>query len=540
MRKDVAAEIDISAIISTYVYMDNQSADYYGKDLDWILDNMPDPVKSTSEYKAVYDAVHAEGSTLGKLKLVSQSMVEKYDDEMIIACAFKDSNGNIYVSYRGTGDGKWVDNGQGIASESSLMQEVACEYFDGLVEKLHLDTYDKGKIIVTGHSKGGNEAQYVTLESEYGYLIDNCYSIDGQGFSEQAIKHFKEQFGEEYYYSQLEKMYSINGENDYVHDLGIVVIPEENTYFIETSGEKGVGDFHNIIFMLSGTGLNWKTDEYDNIISVEQGVIGKFVKALSQKMRYLDQEDLEDCAMTVMSLIETFMPYNGIMGGSYLEGVGGAYMTYEEYLGFLAHGIPLLAETLLLTEEGRAMLYDLLRKGVEAAYDKHGVMGVVAAAFISIIAVPIGCLILGGASLIANIFDLATDFIDKIKGDYAKLKAWLADLKKEFVNIVNKAIVKLKSLSYGYKYASANPKIVVNTYKLDSYAQRLRTVNNRIARLDQRLDALYKSAGLLDLWKLMSADILTGYSWRLLRCASYLNKTADDFCSTENKLIKKL
>lgn len=40
-----------------------------------------------------------------------------------------------------------------------------------------LESYDS--ITVTGHSKGGNKAQYVTVLSD---KVDRCISMDGQGF----------------------------------------------------------------------------------------------------------------------------------------------------------------------------------------------------------------------------------------------------------------------------------------------------------------------------------------------------------------------
>lgn len=79
--------------------------------------------------------------------------------------------------------------------------------------------------------------------------------------------------------------------------------------------------------------------------------------------------------------------------------------------------------------------------------------------------------------------------------------------------------------------------IVVDTYKLNQYAQRISAVNNRIKRLDRRLDSLYWRVGLQGLWNLMQADALTCYSWRLLRCQDYLSQTATDFESVEKVLL---
>lgn len=91
----------------------------------------------------------------------------------------------------------------------------------------------------------------------------------------------------------------------------------------------------------------------------------------------------------------------------------------------------------------------------------------------------------------------------------------------------------------GKDYAKKNPQIKVNTALLTAYAQRLSSVNSKISQIDERLDSLYWDVGLLDLWKLMDADILTGYSSRLAKCATYLTDTAADFESVETDLVKK-
>lgn len=80
--------------------------------------------------------------------------------------------------------------------------------------------------------------------------------------------------------------------------------------------------------------------------------------------------------------------------------------------------------------------------------------------------------------------------------------------------------------------------IVVDTYKLKRYAQRLSAVNARIAKLDVRLNCLYNKVGLLGLFNLIQADAMTCYSWRLNRAQTYLNQTAVDFESAEQAVIR--
>lgn len=547
MTKETAGAIDISSILNTYVYMDEQNPIYQNQKLSDILDSMPQSVKDTADYKAVVNAIE-KNPQLGQMKLVSQSMCDGTDKngDLVIACAFQDTNGDIYIAYRGTGDGKWVDNGVGIANESSIMQRAANEYFDKVVVDLGLTTYDSGKLIVTGHSKGGNEAQYVTLNSKYGYLVDRCYSIDGQGFSKEAIEHFINTHGKDYYDLQLQKMYSINGENDYVHDLGIVVIPKENTYFVETPDANDIGGYHDIKKMLKDAGLNWSTDDEGNIISADQGPIGQLAQAISGKMQHLNQEDLEDCAVTVMSLIEYLMPYtdeNGesVLGGMHQVGTGDVkFMTAEEFFGFLAHGIPMLLDTLLNTEAGQEMLRNLISSGIQAVYDKGGFFGLVGVLYVAELLLPLATMLVGGLVVLGNLVDMVCDFVDTLMDIAENIKQWVSDLKDTIKDTIKKIGAKLKSLTAGFKYATANPQILVNTYNLRDYASRLEIVNSRISRLDRRMDQLYWRVGLRDLWNLMQADLLTGYSWRLLRASSYLYNTASDFENAEHAITNNL
>ena len=144
-----------------------------------------------------------------------------------------------------------------------------------------------------------------------------------------------------------------------------------------------------------------------------------------------------------------------------------------------------------------------------------------------------------------DIPEAAQKFYDAIVATYDKVKNYISGVKDNIKNFIGKMGAAVKNwynrnLNAGYKYASANPQINVDTYKLRTYAQRLQRVNGRISRLDGRLDSLYWRVGLLDLWNLMQADILTGYSWRLNRCVSYLNDTATDFENAESALLNNL
>lgn len=129
-----------------------------------------------------------------------------------------------------------------------------------------------------------------------------------------------------------------------------------------------------------------------------------------------------------------------------------------------------------------------------------------------------------------DLIDEAKEIIKEIK---SQLKQFINSVKNSFTNWYN------KHFNAGYKYATNNPYVELNTAKLRDYANRLWAVNRRISVLDRKMDSLYAKVGFCDLWNLLQADALTGYSLKLNRCANYLVDTASDFENLESYLSKQ-
>ncbi len=83
------------------------------------------------------------------------------------------------VLFQGTGSDEWKDNFTAGADVSSKDQQDALSWY----QSLDLDSYSA--VTVTGHSKGGNKAKYVTVMDN---SVDRCVSFDGQGFSDEFIE----------------------------------------------------------------------------------------------------------------------------------------------------------------------------------------------------------------------------------------------------------------------------------------------------------------------------------------------------------------
>ena len=137
-----------------------------------------------------------------QLTLVSTESIPNPYGESVKCITFKDAQGNLYVHFRGTGDGNWEYNTSAFSDTPSDIQTKSMEYFDRVIEEHYQNNPNRGKVYVSGHSQGGNTAQYVTLSSKYGDYIDTCTSLDGPGFGKGLVQNMKAKYGEGHFNKQ--------------------------------------------------------------------------------------------------------------------------------------------------------------------------------------------------------------------------------------------------------------------------------------------------------------------------------------------------
>lgn len=325
-----------SAIFNLFTYCKFSGEIQSGTTLKEILEIAKSKDSKDEIFCQVLDDAIRRYPELENARLLSPSWQQggRYHSETH-ACVFELPNGDKYVAYRGTDDGGWIDNGQGMTQESTLMQREAAEYFDQMAEEHGWTEADN--IYVTGHSKGGNKAQYVTLMSNHANLVDECYSLDGQGFSDEAVQSFKEKYGEEEYQKVLQKMYGYNGANDYVNPLGNTVIPKENITYINTvpNPDSEFKGWHMEEMM-------FQIDENGNSVAIlgektERGSMSEFSEKVSGFLMSLPKEERDAAAMIVMQFME-------IVSGDGYTGTDGTTLTAEEIMIFYKKVLPKLIE----------------------------------------------------------------------------------------------------------------------------------------------------------------------------------------------------
>ena len=546
-------QIELCAVLNLIPYLDRQFVREDGKttDLQSIVNWYEDPGNNAlitdpeyrNRYKLLTSAIR-QHEDWGSIRLISQSALERPgfqpddhpENDLTQGCTFQDSEGNFYVTFRGTGAGKWEDNGDGMTEKATEMQKASKRYFDEMAEEYFAEAYRQGKrITVTGHSKGGNEAQYVFMASDYEYLIGGCVSFDGQGFSDPAVTCFMERYGGAYR-DKLEKMVAVCGENDFVHDLGKVIIPNSNTCFVKTSGT-GPAAFHMLEHMVgddscSYEGLSWCSE---NDGRGTQGAVGAFAKKLSQNMMQLDRENLHGAAVSLMWITDW-----GMNDLDKPETLGEVRADGTDFIDLAAHGIPTVLLTLLLSKEGYGLTSELLRSGTER-FGPAGSAGI-AAGVLLLLSASLPVLFRFGVrtAVIVQFSDHLIDSAQQFTAAYGKLVKFMSAQREAFL-LTADCFSEKQSFHRPPKTASVLPPYFrVDTEKLRDYAQRIRDLNRRLAGLDYRLNALYARVSIGSLYRLLVSDSRIGYSGRLERCSVYLEETAEDFIICENSILRQV
>lgn len=233
--------------------------------------------------------------------------------EGLTACSFTKPSGDISVIFKGTGSGEWIDNGEGLSgiseentyityskrSKQIYRKVVQNDYAtDRQVEALNWflrlaaanGWNNLTPITVSGHSKGGNKAQFITIHSD---LVHACYSFDGQGFSSEALAALKNQYGEKYE-QRRQNISSFATDNDYVNVLGARLVPENHIYYFEA--------FAGIHFMEA---LLDKEGRFRP--QCEQGKLSKYAQTVSEELMSLPPSIRQYATLGIMNVFQKYL-----------------------------------------------------------------------------------------------------------------------------------------------------------------------------------------------------------------------------------------
>ncbi|MDR1210345.1 MAG: DUF2974 domain-containing protein [Clostridiales bacterium] len=581
--------------------MENRGTANVGAILEASFSRLTDKNRS---YGPIKDINGLEGYELVSVGMYTRETGETYAKAITV----KDAGGNVYVHFNGTGDGNWGYNSVAYGGPPSPIQEWSLSYFNDSIAG-HYEGKSDGNLYVTGHSQGGNNAQYVTIRSPYADYISACVTLDGPGFSNQFVEESIALYGESYYERQRGKIWAYYGQSDYVSPQGQVeIVPNGHITFVATP-PKGPND--NIMFTYHA--VQWMLDENGNLNvgdgNLQESEFRQFVRQLVAKINELPEDkrqraaeiamkfaenyvganepikdaitakDFEDfketlvpvivelladnpgkitpllqesgidrpAAEAIEDLIRHFNSYPPEVREKALQAIAQGVTFENGEFGFdwknidipaaLVTALPILLETALThPEDIDAVIHEL---GIDVAVENWikenpwqfaGIC--VGLAILSPIIVPI-------VTVVAVIGIFADAVIRIVQG-----VSWLANKAKEAIiqafNAIKNAIGKIaqwlrNTFDSGVRYVNSNPYFKVDTAKLRGYASRIDRVNQRLRNLDSGLRGLYWQVGLLDIWDILCANLLTSGSPTLNQVRSYLNNTADRFETAESK-----
>lgn len=203
-------------------------------------------------------------------------------------------DGTNYISFRGTDNtitGWKEDVFMSFTSEIEGAKEAAC--YLNKVSK-HLD----GKLILGGHSKGGNFAMYAAsfCEDHIKDRITKVYNNDGPGFRDEVIHADG--------YKQISsKICNIVPQTSIIGQL------------LTNLGEQKVVR-SNATGIIQHDAMTWEVTK-DHFVEAELDALSKFVRtSLGSWLEKMDDETRESIIMTVFSMIEeteaeTFKEFGG-------------------------------------------------------------------------------------------------------------------------------------------------------------------------------------------------------------------------------------
>ena len=259
-----------------------------------------------------------ENPALSKSKITSVIVSRRG----LSACSFLHPDGEISVVFKGTGSGEWLDNGEGlsgICTENTYVtyedgaphynvvpldyatdqQVEALNWFNTISAQNGWD--EKCKITVSGHSKGGNKAQFIAI---YSPLCDTCISFNGQGFSPEAINLFKNSFSD--FEERRRKIFSISADNDYVNVLGARLMNDENISYV-----KSRGGLHHMDALFS---LNGRLNP-----PCAQGRLSSCVAGISNELMQIKAPVRKYATLGVMNVFQKYLARDDAIGGEGLS-----------------------------------------------------------------------------------------------------------------------------------------------------------------------------------------------------------------------------
>ncbi|MDQ0359893.1 Mbeg1-like protein [Breznakia pachnodae] len=256
-----------------------------------------DMIATQEEWDALLKTVKQNETYFSNIKIAD---IESVKDAQKNVTFVNSSTNEVYIVFKGTGSLEWHDNAMGglLMTITTPQQQNAVNYTNMIAQ-----VYPDSELFASGHSKGGNKAQVVTI------LCDDVtagYSFDGQGMGKGFLIQYQDQIEK-----NKDKIFSYSNQSDYVNPLFTTIAG--NIFFTESDGNLldwlMDGDYNTLKRQHSPLTMFELKDgvlEMRNTEGVKQDPTAIFLGNVVEYFREnMSEDDFEIFSTMVMHLMET-------------------------------------------------------------------------------------------------------------------------------------------------------------------------------------------------------------------------------------------
>jgi len=439
-----------------------------------------------AEWNSLFDAILVRPELCSLRLSHSVNNNNGYPDQFRAATFISDpvsDPADAIIVFRGTANSidQWSDDVEGAFEFDTVHQKYAKQYADDVLKDFSQDT----NVMVTGHSKGGNQAAYVTTLDETG-KIDACTTFDAQGFSDLFFKKYRDAIEK-----NQSKITAIVAQEDKISLLLNPVAEREICYKTEHQDDPMM--FHKFNLLIGNMTADKQVERTD-----KDKQIKKYLNDLAQ--------DVEGWPPTLQNLV------SDTIGETWInKKIDNANLTM-----------------LIIALVGEIEIEAFLRRDVE------GLMNIIP----EIIAI---YLLIHTDDNTTPFETVMFDLLDKYLLFDKVSRGITSGFYQQAMRIFNQWYRKLTNVQIpgGSTGVLSGQMIALDTGRLHDLASRLEVVSNRIRRVDGHFSYLKANGELeLQLINIRKLDQMNENSRsRVKYCSNYLHHAADVFERCENKII---
>jgi len=239
-----------------------------------LRDSLADPFMTSDQILAACQQI-AGDPTLSSMTIAHASRTDGGADRLVFVAPEGSTDSQAVIALEGTtGANEWRDDAYGAANTdcadhvSTAHQEADLKWFQSDDVQGILDSCDT--VTVSGHSKGGNKAKYITVMDD---RVDECISFDGQGFSDEFMNEYAPDISKNQH-----KIQNYNNADDYVsillNDIG-------DTHYIEGTPVDNPMENHSLFTLTNSIPMSEHTTEQNQLLNELDQCLNGFLRTLN-------------------------------------------------------------------------------------------------------------------------------------------------------------------------------------------------------------------------------------------------------------------